>query len=91
MFWLIGAADGHTRNFSLFLRPQGRFYMTPDVLSAPPSLDNRQIEREQMKPAMSVGTSRHYKSTEMNSALLSAYISEISYARDKWPMHIQPA
>jgi serine/threonine-protein kinase HipA len=63
LFWLIGATDGHAKNFSIFLGPGGRFYLTPlyDVLTAQPSLDNRRIERKQMKLAMSVGISRHYK------------------------------
>jgi len=63
LFWLIGATDGHAKNFSIFLGPGGRFYLTPlyDVLTAQPSLDSRQIERKQMKLAMSVGNSRHYK------------------------------
>lgn len=62
IFWLIGATDGHAKNFSLFLRPEGRFSLTPlyDVLTAQPSLEARQIEKKQMKLAMSVGDSRHY-------------------------------
>jgi serine/threonine-protein kinase HipA len=32
-----------------------------DVLTAQPSFDDRQIERRQMKLAMSVGKSRHYR------------------------------
>jgi serine/threonine-protein kinase HipA len=42
-FWLLGATDGHAKNFSVFLSPGGRFRMTPlyDVLSAQPSLDAR--------------------------------------------------
>lgn len=62
IFWLIGATDGHAKNFSLFLRPEGRFTLTPlyDVLTAQPSLEARQIEKKQMKLAMSVGDSRHY-------------------------------
>jgi serine/threonine-protein kinase HipA len=41
--------------------------MTPlyDVLSARPSLDARQIERKQMKLAMSVGRSRDYRIEEL--------------------------
>jgi len=35
------------------------------VLTAQPSLDNRQIERKQMKLAMSVGDSRHYRMDEI--------------------------
>ena len=58
-----GATDGHAKNFSLFLGPGGRFHLTPfyDVVSAQPSLDARHIERKQMKMAMSVGNSRHYR------------------------------
>ena len=63
LFWLIGATDGHAKNFSIFLGAGGRFRLTPfyDVLTAQPSLDSRRIERKQMKLAMSVGDSRHYK------------------------------
>jgi len=63
LFWLMGAIDGHAKNFSLFLGPGGRFHLTPfyDVVSAQPSLDARHIERKQMKMAMSVGNSRHYR------------------------------
>ncbi|MDM7852507.1 type II toxin-antitoxin system HipA family toxin [Pseudochrobactrum kiredjianiae] len=62
-FWIIGATDGHAKNFSVFLLPGGGFHMTPlyDILSAQPSLDRRQIERKQMKLAMSVGRNRHYR------------------------------
>ena len=67
IFWLIGATDGHAKNASIFLGPEGRFQLTPfyDVLSAQPSLDSRQIERKQMKLAMSVGDSRHYRVDEI--------------------------
>lgn len=63
LFWLMGATDGHAKNFSIYLGPQGRFHLTPlyDILSAQPSIDPRQIERKQMKLAMSVGDNRHYK------------------------------
>lgn len=62
VFWLLGATDGHAKNFSLFLSPGGRFRMTPlyDVISAQPSLDMGQIQRNKMKMAMAVGKSRHY-------------------------------
>lgn len=63
VFWLIGATDGHAKNFSLFLGPGGRFRLTPlyDILSAQPSAESRQIERKHMKLAMSVGTKAHYR------------------------------
>jgi serine/threonine-protein kinase HipA len=40
LFWMLCATDGHAKNFSLFLRPDGRYQLTPlyDVLSAYPVL-----------------------------------------------------
>jgi len=67
LFWLIGATDGHAKNFSIFLGRGGRFKLTPvyDVLTAQPSLDTRQIEQKQLRLAMSVGDSRHYRIDEI--------------------------
>lgn len=63
LFWLIGATDGHAKNFSLSLGAGGSFRATPlyDVLTAQPSLDARQIERRDMKLAMFAGDNRHYR------------------------------
>lgn len=63
IFWLIGATDGHAKNFSLFLGPGGSYRMTPlyDILTAQPALNARQIGRKQMRLSMSVGNSRHYR------------------------------
>jgi len=67
LFWLIGATDGHAKNFSIYLGRGGRFRLTPvyDVLTAQPSLVTRQIERKQMKLAMFVGDRRHYRLDEI--------------------------
>lgn len=69
VFWLIGATDGHAKNFSIFLHPGGGYALTPlyDVLTAQPSLDARQIERKQMKLAMSVGNNNHYRIDEIQT------------------------
>jgi len=63
IFWLIGATDGHAKNFSIFLRPGGRFGMTPfyDVLTAQPAFDARQIPNNKYKLAMSAGNNRKYQ------------------------------
>jgi serine/threonine-protein kinase HipA len=63
IFWLIGATDGHAKNFSIFIRPGGRFGLTPfyDVLSAQPAFDARQIPHNKYKTAMSAGRSRKYQ------------------------------
>ena len=62
VFFLIGATDGHAKNFSIFLGPLGRFRLTPlyDILSAQPSLALGQIHKKQMRLAMFAGTNRHY-------------------------------
>jgi serine/threonine-protein kinase HipA len=62
VFWLLGATDGHAKNFSVFLLPGARYRSAPlyDVISAQPSLDACQIRRNQMKLAMAVGDNRHY-------------------------------
>lgn len=66
-FWLIGATDGHAKNFSIFITPGGRYRLTLlyDVLTAQPSLDTGQIQRKQMKLAMSLGTNNHYSIAEV--------------------------
>ena len=63
LFWLIGATDGHAKNFSIYLTPESGFRLTPtyDVLSAQPAFDKKQILHKDYRLAMSVGKSNHYK------------------------------
>jgi serine/threonine-protein kinase HipA len=63
LFWLIGATDRHAKNFSLFLRPGGRFQLTPfyDVLSAQPAFDAKRIPHRNYKLAMAIGATPHYE------------------------------
>lgn len=67
MFWLLGATDGHAKNFSVFLYPEARFHMTPiyDVLSVQPTVDAKDLSERQYKLAMAVGKSRHYQVDEI--------------------------
>ncbi|HEY3165768.1 MAG TPA: type II toxin-antitoxin system HipA family toxin, partial [Candidatus Binatia bacterium] len=62
VFWLLGATDAHAKNFSVFLRPGGRFRLTPlyDVMSVQPAVDASQVRRNQMKLALAVGENRNY-------------------------------
>ena len=61
-FWLLGAIDGHAKNFSVHLAPNKSFSLTPlyDIVSAQPVFDAKQIRKRQMKLAMAVGKNRHY-------------------------------
>ncbi len=63
LFWLLAAIDGHAKNFSIFIRRQGRFHLTPvyDVISAYPIVAKRQLEFKKIKMAMALhGKNNHY-------------------------------
>ncbi len=66
LFWMLCATDGHAKNFSLFLRPHGRYQLTPlyDVLSAYPVLGEgpSKISPFKAKMAMAVRSKNaHWK------------------------------
>ena len=64
LFWIMGAIDGHAKNFSVFLRNRGRFEITPvyDIMSAYPITSKRQLELKDIKMAMALhGKNTHYK------------------------------
>lgn len=65
LFWVLAAPDGHGKNFSIFLLPQGAFELTPlyDVLSAWPVVGRgaHDFSWQKLKLAMAVRTpSNHY-------------------------------
>ncbi len=66
LFWMMAAIDGHAKNFSIFIEPEGRYSLTPiyDVLSAYPVMGHgaRQFAPEKLDMAMAVsGKDRHYE------------------------------
>ncbi len=65
-FFLLGAIDGHAKNFSITLLPTG-FRLTPiyDVMTVLPALAGKQIEPKRAKLAMSVGEKNHYRLGEI--------------------------
>lgn len=65
LFWMLAAPDGHAKNFSIRVLPQGRYQLTPlnDVMSIWPVEGKRpnQFSRFRSKMAMAVlGKNRHY-------------------------------
>jgi serine/threonine-protein kinase HipA len=62
-FWLLAAIDGHAKNFSVFLTPDG-FSLTPlyDIMSAAPY---PQFSPQKVKLAMAIGDHRHYRLREI--------------------------
>ncbi|MGH7824236.1 MAG: HipA domain-containing protein [Candidatus Binatia bacterium] len=79
MFWLLGATDGHAKNFSIFLRPGGRFRLTPlyDVMSVQPALDGSQLRRNKMKLALEI-MPRHFLQTAAKSGIPASVSSKAS-------------
>jgi serine/threonine-protein kinase HipA len=63
IFWLIGATDGHAKNFSLFLTPGGRYRMTPlyDIISLQPNFVAKELQHKEFRLAMAVGNNRYYR------------------------------
>ena len=63
VYWLLGATDGHAKNFSIALQPGGGFRMTKfyDVLSVQPLVDAGRIVQNRYKLAMSVGDNNRYQ------------------------------
>jgi len=66
LFWLLAATDGHAKNFSLQLLPQGRYQLTPlyDVVSAWPVVGKgaQQYAEQKLKLAMALpgNSGKHY-------------------------------
>ncbi len=61
VYFLLGAIDGHAKNFSIHLTRTG-FRLTPlyDILTVWPAVRQSEIAWKQVKFAMAVGNSRHY-------------------------------
>jgi len=65
LFWIMGATDGHAKNFSLTLLPGGRYRSTPfyDILSTWPIQGRgaNRMDPRKARLAMAVeGANRHY-------------------------------
>jgi len=64
LFWVLGAIDGHAKNFSISIEAGGQYKLTPiyDVMSAYPLAAKRQLEWNDLKMAMSLKSkNRHYR------------------------------
>lgn len=63
LFWLLAAIDGHAKNFSVFIEPEGKYRITPlyDIMSAYPLMAKKQLEAKKIKMAMALqGKNSHY-------------------------------
>lgn len=61
--WLLGATDGHAKNYSLFIQAGGSYQLTPfyDILSAFPVLGGAGLHIRDLKLAMSLKATKGRK------------------------------
>lgn len=61
--WLLGATDGHAKNFSIFIQAGGSYRLTPfyDIISAFPVLGGQGLHMRDLKLAMSLKASKGRK------------------------------
>ncbi len=85
LFWLLAATDGHAKNFSIQILPQGRFKLAPlyDVMSIWP-MEGKAVNQwsiHQLKLAMAFqGKSKHYqhKDIQVQHLIRSAYLCGVT-------------
>jgi len=88
-FYLIGASDGHAKNFSLHLGRQGRFRLAPlyDILSIAPIVRAGRLQRKRYQLAMSIDghygideiVPRHYEAEARAAGLPKGRALELLY------------
>lgn len=63
VFWLLAATDGHAKNFSLFIKSDGRYESTPlyDILSLYPAIGRKGLHIKDAKLAMGLTGSKGKK------------------------------
>ncbi len=63
VFWLLAAIDGHGKNFSVFIKPEGCYSLTPlyDIMSAYPLVGAGEWQPHKLKMGMAaLGKNKHY-------------------------------
>ena len=78
IFWALGATDGHAKNFSLQIEPQGRYKLAPlyDILSIWPHEGPKanQINGHKAKLAMGIPSkNKHFKLLEIQRRHFHAF------------------
>lgn len=68
IFWLLAATDGHAKNFSVYIEPEGRFRLTPiyDVLSVHPILGRGPQQLDPFEAALAMGVHGNNRHRHLN-------------------------
>lgn len=85
LFWLLAAIDGHAKNFSIFIEPQGKYRLTPlyDIISAYPIIERKQLEAKKIKMAMALkGKNTHYNWHTMQRRYFLETAKTVNYSME---------
>lgn len=87
IFWMLAAPDGHAKNFSIHLLPEGRFRLTPlyDVMSIWPveGAGPNQFSRHDATLAMAmIGKNKHYRRSTVRRRHFNATARLCGYGED---------
>lgn len=87
LFWMLGAPDGHAKNFSIAWLPMGRYRLTPiyDVMSIWPveGKGPNQFSKHEAKLAMAlIGKSKHYQFRTIQRRHFNAMARKCHYGPD---------
>lgn len=83
LFWLLAGIDGHAKNFSIFIEPEGKYRLTPlyDIMSAYPLIERKQLEAKKIKMAMALkGKNTHYQWYDMQRRHFLETAKAINYS-----------
>jgi serine/threonine-protein kinase HipA len=83
LFWLLAGIDGHAKNFSIFIEPEGKYRLTPlyDIISAYPLIERKQLEAKKIKMAMALkGKNTHYHWYNMQRRYFLETAKAINYS-----------
>lgn len=86
LFWLLAAIDGHAKNFSIFIEPEGKYRLTPlyDIMSAYPLVAKKQLHDRKIKMAMALrGKNIHYHWHNIQSRHFLETAKAVNYSTEK--------
>lgn len=86
LFWLLAGIDGHAKNFSLFIEPEGQYKLTPlyDIMSAYPLIEKKQLQIQKIKMAMALkGKNNHYHWHHMQRRYFMETAKAVNYSPEK--------
>lgn len=85
--WLLGATDGHAKNFSVFIEAGGSYRLTPfyDIISAFPVLGGRGLHIGDLRLAMSLKApkGRKYEINQIYPRHFFALANEVNFRKSE--------